>query len=110
MKVFASCLLISFFSTIVSADESCLKVKISKEDSQFICRHADVESLNLFSLHDVETCFIGSAQMLTDKINAGLFNNSHEGIADAEKINGYQLNITFWRTGKTHKKSVFKCE
>lgn len=101
---------LSLTSTLTLADETCLKLNISKEEPQFLCRHSDVVSLNLFSYHAVDTCFVGSAQMLTDKINAGLFSNINDGIRDAEKVSGYHIKVTFWGPGKTHQKSVFKCE
>lgn len=96
---------------MVHADETCLKLNFTKEESQFICRHSDVVSLNLFSYHAVDVCFVGSAQMLTDKINAGIFNNQKDGITAAEKVNGYQITVSFWRQGgQAHKKAIFKCE
>lgn len=103
-------LIASLFSTFVFAEDSCFKLTMPNQDLAFLCGH-DTAGVNLFAYNELNICFVGSAQMLTDKINGGLFKNSGDGLSDASKIDAYQISMTFWNLGgKAIKKTIRKCE
>jgi hypothetical protein len=110
MKIAILLTTLSLYSALSFAEESCLRLMMTDESPAFLCGH-DTSGLNIFAFNDIKMCFVGSAQMLTDKINGGLFINSDDGLSNASKIDAYQISMTFWNLGgKAVIKTIHKCE
>ena len=109
MKIVA--VLFLLFSAMAFAEDSCLRFMKADQSKMFLCGHEDTTGQNIFAFNNLDICFVGSAQTLTDKINSGLFKNTTAGISSAVKVNGFEINVTFWiQGGNSLKKTINKCE
>ncbi len=104
-----------FFSLFTSislfADDTCIKVTLPNQDVEFLCGHNHSSQINLCGFKETELCFVGSAQGLADKINAGLYKTGLYSVSDAAKLNGYDVQATFTSPDKKAvKKTIHKCE
>lgn len=104
-------LMFSLLSTLTLADDTCIKVTLPNQDVEFFCGHNHASQINLSGFKESDICFVGSAQGLTDKINAGLFKNGDYAVSEASKLSGYEVQATFTGSDKKSVKKVLqKCE